>query len=82
VGNAIRYNQPGGWVDVEVTPQPAATVTVSNSGQCVPAEEVSRLFEPFRRLTADRTDHGGGVGLGRSIVRSITAAHSGTVRAR
>ena len=82
VGNAIRYNQPGGWVDVEVTPQPAATVTVSNTGQCVPAEEVSRLFEPFRRLTADRTDHGGGVGLGLSIVRSITAAHSGTVRAR
>jgi signal transduction histidine kinase len=45
-------------------------------------EEVSALFEPFRRITADRTDHGGGAGLGLSIVRSITAAHSGTVRAR
>ena len=80
VENAIRYNQPGGWVEVEVTSQPGATLTVSNTGQCVPAEQVPALFEPFRRLTADRTDHGGGAGLGLSIVRSITAAH-GTVRA-
>jgi signal transduction histidine kinase len=82
VGNAIKYNQPGGWVEVEVTPQHRAALTVSNTGQYVPAEEVSALFEPFRRLTADRTDHGGGAGLGLSIVRSITAAHGGTVRAR
>ena len=82
VGNAIRYNQPGGWVEVEVTPQHRAALTVSNTGQYVPAEQVPALFEPFRRLTADRTDHGGGAGLGLSIVRSITAAHSGTVQAR
>jgi signal transduction histidine kinase len=82
VGNAIRYNQPGGWVEVEVTAQPTATLTVTNTGQCVPAEQVPALFEPFRRLTADRTDHGEGAGLGLSIVRSITAAHGGTVRAR
>jgi signal transduction histidine kinase len=82
VGNAIRYNQPGGWVEVEVTSPPAAALTVSNTGQYVPAEQVPGLFEPFRRLTADRTDHGGGAGLGLSIVRSITAAHSGTIQSR
>jgi signal transduction histidine kinase len=43
---------------------------------------VPALFEPFRRLSADRTDHGGGAGLGLSIVGSIAAAHGGTVRAR
>jgi signal transduction histidine kinase len=82
VGNAITYNQPGGWVEVEVSSQPGPALTVSNTGQHVPAEQVPALFEPFRRLSADRTDHGGGAGLGLSIVRSITAAHSGTVRAR
>jgi signal transduction histidine kinase len=82
VVNAIRYNHPGGWARLEVASQPGAVLTVSNTGQCVPAEEVAALFEPFRRLTADRTDQGGGAGLGLSIVRSITAAHSGTVRAR
>jgi signal transduction histidine kinase len=82
VGNAIRYNQSGGWVEVEVASPPGAALTVSNTGQYVPAEQVPALFEPFRRLTADRTDHGGGAGLGLSIVRSIAAAHSGTARAR
>jgi len=81
VGNAIRYNQPGGWAQVEVASEPRLVLRVSNTGQSVPAEEVSALFEPFRRLTADRTDHGGGAGLGLSIVRSITAAHGGTLRA-
>ena len=82
VENAITYNKPGGWVEVEVTGQPGGTLTVSNTGQPIPAEQVPALFEPFRRLTADRTDHGGGAGLGLSIVRSITAAHGGTVQAR
>jgi signal transduction histidine kinase len=35
-----------------------------------------------QRFTADRTDHRAGAGLGLSIVRSVTAAHGGTVRAR
>jgi signal transduction histidine kinase len=61
---------------------PAGTeLTVTNTGQHVPAEQLPALFEPFRRLTADRTDHGGGAGPGLSIVRSITAAHNGTVGA-
>jgi signal transduction histidine kinase len=82
IGNAIKYNQAGGWVEIEVTGQPTAALTVSNTGQHVPAEQVPALFEPFRRLTTDRTDRSGGSGLGLSIVRSITAAHNGTVRAR
>jgi signal transduction histidine kinase len=42
---------------------------------------VTALFEPFRWLSTDRTDHRGGAGLGLSIVRSIVTAHHGTVRA-
>ena len=57
-------------------------LSVRNTGQNVPAESVYALFEPFRRLSADRTNHSGGAGLGMSIARSITAAHGGTIRAR
>jgi signal transduction histidine kinase len=80
VANAIVYNEPGGWAEVTIGAQPA--ITVSNSGQHVPAQEVPALFEPFRRLGADRVGHTGGVGLGLSIVRSIVTAHQGTVHAR
>jgi signal transduction histidine kinase len=81
VANAIKYNEPGGWAEVEVGAEPGPALIVRNTGQLVPAEAMTALFEPFRRLTADRTDHGGGAGLGMSIVRSITTAHGGTVRA-
>jgi signal transduction histidine kinase len=79
VHNAITYNEPGGTVEVMVSDQPA--LTVQNTGQRVPPEAVPALFEPFRRLTAERVNHHGGAGLGLSIVRSIAAAHHGTVSA-
>jgi signal transduction histidine kinase len=75
---------PGGWVEVEVAGEAESgpALSVRNTGQDVPAEAVAALFEPFRRLSADRTNHSGGAGLGMSIARSITAAHGGTIRAR
>jgi signal transduction histidine kinase len=86
VSNAISYNEPGGWVEVEVTSRAAAdrVITVRNTGVLVPAESVPVLFEPFKRLGADRvrTAGRGGVGLGLAIVRSIVLAHAGTVLAR
>ena len=80
VGNAILYNRPGGWIEIEVASRPGPVLIISNTGQVVPAEEVTALFEPFAWLSRDRTDQGGGAGLGLSIVRSITAAHGGTIR--
>ena len=80
VTNGIRYNVPGGWAELTVGGEHA--LTVRNSGQHIPAEAVAALFEPFRRLTADRVSRDGGVGLGLSIVRSITTAHGGTIRAQ
>ena len=78
--NAIAYNQPGGWVEVDRRrPSPHSSC---NTGPEIPAEAVPALFEPFRRLGADRTVNRGGAGLGLSIVRSITTAHGGTIRAR
>jgi signal transduction histidine kinase len=84
VSNAISYNEPGGWAEVVVAGEPAEepAITISNTGQNVPAEAVPTLLEPFRRLGVDRVRGRGGVGLGLAIVRSIVAAHQGTLRAR
>jgi signal transduction histidine kinase len=79
VTNAIMYNQPDGWAEVTVSAQP--TLTVRNTGQDIPASALPSVFEPFRRLAADRTDHRG-AGLGLSIVRAITVAHDGAIHAQ
>jgi signal transduction histidine kinase len=80
VRNAILYNVEGGEVSVTVTD--TGHLVVENTGVQIPAETVDGLFEPFRRGTADRTHHGGGAGLGLTIVRSICAAHDGAVSAQ
>nr|GID83540.1 hypothetical protein Ade03nite_24640 [Actinoplanes derwentensis] len=79
VQNAIKYNRPGGTIDVRVGADPALAVV--NTGEDVPPEEVAALFEPFRRRAGTRIDHSGGAGLGLSIARSITQAHDGLITA-
>jgi signal transduction histidine kinase len=77
--NAIRHNHEGGTVDISVTRDGCFAVT--NTGPVVAPEQVAGLFEPFRRGSGERLDHGGGVGLGLTIARSIVAAHGAAIRA-
>jgi signal transduction histidine kinase len=83
VDNAVRYNRPGGSVWVRTGSGPdGAFLSVANDGPLVPAGEVEQLFEPFRRLVADRTAPSDGHhGLGLSIVRAIATAHHATLLA-
>jgi signal transduction histidine kinase len=83
VDNAIRHNQPHGHIDVTTTARGGqAVLSVANSGPPIPAEEVERLFRPFQRLGAERTDQSDGLGLGLSIVHAIATAHQATLTAR
>ncbi len=93
VQNAVRHNQPGGWLRVRTgTDGSTATMSVANGGPVLDPAQVPALFEPFRRLSAarqpndrpqpaDRVDSARGVGLGLSIVRAVAVAHRGGVRA-
>ncbi|MFF4238406.1 sensor histidine kinase [Actinomadura geliboluensis] len=80
--NAVKYNVPDGRVWVRTgTRGGAAFLQVVNTGPAVPAYEVAAIFEPFRRLRADRTGSRDGAGLGLSIVRAVVRAHGGAVEA-
>ena len=83
IDNALRHNLPGGQVDVVTgTRDRCAVLAVANTGPAVPAAAIDRLFQPFQRLTADRTSRGDGLGLGLSIVQAIASAHHATITAR
>ncbi|MBC6465013.1 sensor histidine kinase [Actinomadura alba] len=82
VDNAIKHNVENGEVFVRTGVLDGfAACQVENTGPVVPAYEVDRLFEPFRRLHTDRIESAKGAGLGLSIVRSVVRAHRGTVYA-
>lgn len=83
ISNALRHNLPGGHIEVTTQIRDSrAILAVANTGPQVPAASVDRLFEPFQRLSADRTSGGDGLGLGLSIVRAIASAHHATITAR
>ncbi|MFJ4622425.1 ATP-binding protein [Streptomyces sp. NPDC088812] len=83
VDNALRYNVPGGRVEVATgTDGDKATITVSNTGPAVPQEEVERLFQPFQRLEDTRAARREGLGLGLSIVRAVAEAHDAAIDTR
>src|SRR5262245_7608625 len=83
VENAVRHNQPDGWLEVATgTRDGRALVWVANGGRPIPGDQVESLFEPFRRLHGRVASAARGAGLGLSIVRSVARAHGGDARAR
>lgn len=56
--------------------------TVVNTGHEVAPDQLAGLLEPFRRGGGERLDHGGGVGLGLTIARSIAIAHGAAIEGR
>ena len=53
VDNAVRHNQPGGWIRLRTGSTDAAVyLEIANSGPFIPDDAVPSLFEPFRRMEA------------------------------
>ncbi len=79
VDNAVEYNEPGGFVRIEVD---ATGLVVENSGAPVHPDDAALLTEPFRRNGGGGTHRHSGLGL--SIVDAVARAHGWdlTVRAR
>ncbi|MFI9580919.1 sensor histidine kinase [Streptomyces sp. NPDC052236] len=87
VENGVRHNTgEGGWVRVASRTSQGGgggvELEVVNTGPLVPPYEIPALFEPFRRLGADRLVTAKGAGLGLSIVRAVARGHGGEVTAR
>jgi len=79
--NALRYTPARGTVCVRLDgAESRAVIQVSDTGQGIPAGELSRVFERFYRVDKARARQTGGTGLGLAIVRHVAEAHGGTVR--
>ena len=79
VDNALRHGEPGGTVEVRSAKVGLdLRLEVSDRGPGIPAEQRSKVFEPFHQLDGSRS--GSGTGLGLAIARWIVSAHGGTIR--
>jgi two-component system sensor histidine kinase KdpD len=77
--NACKYSNPGSTVRLSITRENSQiAVRVSSTGNPVPAEERSRIFERFYRGVDGRRS-GPGSGLGLFVARKIAVALGGGI---
>ncbi len=81
VSNAVRHTPPGGKVTVHTYPVRAGVVVeVTDTGEGIRPEDISRIFEQFYRGEKSRSRATGGAGLGLAIANAIVEAHGGDIQ--
>ncbi len=82
IDNAIKYNLPGGRVEIVIQKEPSfAKISVKDTGLGMPANELPRLFEKLYRGTEAVRVEPNGSGLGLYIAKNIIEKHGGQMGA-
>jgi len=82
LSNAMKYTPRLGAISVAIVCDPHEVfVRVRDTGVGISREVLPHIFERFRQGEQGPTREYGGLGLGLAIVRHLTEAHGGSVRA-
>lgn len=81
VSNAVKFSPVEGtvWVDVRATDDAMVRISVRDEGPGLSAEDQTKLFQPFTRLSNIAGSHTHSVGLGLSIVKLMAESMGGSV---
>lgn len=81
ISNALRHTPSGGRIQVRARRAGSSVeVSVCDSGEGIPLEDIPNIFEGFYRGEKSRSRATGGAGLGLAIARGIVHAHGGEIR--
>ncbi len=80
--NASRYTPRRGHASIQAESRRSSVlVSVTNSGDGIPAEDLPHIFDRFYRVEKSRDAARGGAGIGLAIVKQIVEASGGKVGA-
>ncbi len=80
LSNALRATPEGGSVRVDAARNGNwVTVTVRDTGEGIPPDQLDQVFDRFYRVDRSRARHTGGSGIGLTIARHLVEAHGGRI---
>ncbi len=80
IGNAIKYSPDGGQVKISGGYDPqVVTISVSDEGVGIPADEQEHVFERFYRVDDALSRQTQGTGLGLYLAQAVVKAHGGMI---
>jgi signal transduction histidine kinase len=80
IDNAITHTPSGGVVTVAARRlDNCLEISVEDTGEGIPAEDLSNVFERFYRVDKSRARATGGAGLGLAIAKYLVEAHNGKI---
>jgi two-component system cell cycle sensor histidine kinase PleC len=82
LSNAVKFTPPGGLIGLTVKRQPGGgtIIIVTDTGIGIPANDLTRIFQPFEQSDSHLARKAQGTGLGLPLVRQLVERHGGTVR--
>lgn len=80
ISNAVKYSPKDGVITIRLsTEAESALLSVQDDGQGLSAEDISKLFGQFQRLSSVPTDGESSTGLGLHITKHIVDLHNGKI---
>ncbi|MBQ2928168.1 MAG: HAMP domain-containing protein [Oscillospiraceae bacterium] len=74
--NAVKFCPQGGTLGLKIKEgNTKAYISVSNTGDTIPADELPLVFDRFHKLDKSRSQNRDGWGLGLYIVKTIVCSH-------
>lgn len=83
IDNACKYASAGSTIQVLLERRAGAvSLSVTNAGEPIPAEDLPHVFDRFYRSDKARARSTGGFGLGLAIAKGIVKSHEGRIEVK
>jgi signal transduction histidine kinase len=81
LSNAVKFTAAGGTVVLRagLHSDGGLVLSVTDNGVGIPADQITRVFEPFRQVDRKNYSKAEGTGLGLSICKGLLDAHGATI---
>ncbi len=79
LSNAIKFSYPGNTIYISLRKNGHVSVEVSNKGSLIPAEKISKLFDPSTKTTTPGTAGEKGTGFGLPLAAKFAEMMDGVI---